>query len=78
MATSATDHGQPGAMRANPAVPIAADGKKEEDTYLDPLEGYDSGKAEDILGLQDTDPVMNMKMYLVNNVSWSAYSTEYS
>lgn len=28
-----------------------------------------SGDGEDILALQDLDPVLNMKMHLVNNVS---------
>jgi hypothetical protein len=30
-----------------------------------------SAKGEDILALQDLDPALNMKMYLVNNVSIS-------
>jgi hypothetical protein len=30
--------------------------------------GYSVGEGEDILALQDTDPALNAKMFLVNNV----------
>jgi hypothetical protein len=31
-------------------------------------DGYSVGGGEDILALQDTDPALNAKMFLVNNV----------
>jgi hypothetical protein len=31
----------------------------------------DEAKPDDILALQDTDPALNAKMYIVNNVSCS-------
>jgi hypothetical protein len=31
-------------------------------------DGYSVGEGEDILALQDTDPALNAKMFLVNNV----------
>lgn len=34
----------------------------------------DSLRKEDILALQDIDPALNAKMYLVNNVSWLVLS----
>lgn len=34
--------------------------------------------GEDVLGLQDTDPALNMKMHLVNNVSISCRSTTWA
>jgi hypothetical protein len=36
---------------------------------VETAEGASLKSSSDILALQDTDPVMNMKMHLVNNVS---------
>lgn len=36
-------------------------------------DGSSINSASDILALQDMDPVMNMKMHLVNNVSASGF-----
>jgi hypothetical protein len=45
---------------------------KNEKTAIgepDPVQdGYSVGEGEDILALQDTDPALNAKMFLVNNV----------
>jgi hypothetical protein len=34
-------------------------------------DGYSVGEGEDILALQDIDPALNAKMFLVNNVRWT-------
>lgn len=57
------------------AVGIDAEaGPRSSPGMLDPsdiaeAEGSSLNSASDVLALQDLDPVMNMKMHLVNNVS---------
>ncbi|KAK3386630.1 major facilitator superfamily domain-containing protein [Podospora didyma] len=57
-------------------------GGKQMDGYVTDVQSSDSGslKGEDILGLQDLDPVMNRKMHLVNNaidqLGWTPYHTK--
>jgi hypothetical protein len=58
--------------------PRAADASSEEKNINDvqatnerelrAADGSSINNAEDILGLQDMDPALNMKMHLVNNV----------
>jgi hypothetical protein len=45
--------------------------KNEKTAIGDPdpvLDGYSVGEGQDILALQDIDPALNAKMFLVNNV----------
>lgn len=47
----------------------SANGGMLTDHDVETAEGASLKSSSDILALQDTDPVMNMKMHLVNNVS---------
>lgn len=46
-----------------------------DDRHVVDTASLGSGKGEDILAQQDLDPALNMKMHLVNNVSFVVYSS---
>lgn len=68
------DAHNPDKMPADPAKLEKKVGEPYKDDLLVPddvrnADGSSLHAGEDILALQDLDPVLNMKMHLVNNVS---------
>jgi hypothetical protein len=63
---------QPAAARSN-SDPDEEKKVGHAGAFMEPAElrnaDGSSMKSEDVLGLQDLDPAMNMKMHLINNVS---------